>query len=178
MNKVLRNVFLVGISLSLMTCVRGRNSIAPEEVEGYKPIYASEEQVNTISYLPPRPLENPGKIYVYGSYLFVGEKGKGVHIFNNANPFNPIAVGFLEIFANNDIAIKNNYLFADNASDLVVLDIANPNEIRLVSRKTNVISDNNFQIPPERGYFECVDNKKGIVIGWEKTILVKPKCRY
>lgn len=178
MKKFLRGIFLLQVAFSLTTCVRERNPISPNEVEGYKPIYISKEQGSIINQLSPRPLENPGKIYVYGSFLFVGEKGKGVHIFNNANPFNPIPMAFLEILGNHDIAIKNNYLFADNAGDLVVLDIANPNQIRLVSRQKDVLPNSSFQLPPEKGFFECPDNRKGVVVGWEKTILRKPKCRY
>jgi hypothetical protein len=58
------------------------------------------------------------------------------------------------------------------------MNISNPNQVTLVSRLENVTPNTNFQIPPERGFFECVDNSKGIVVAWEKTILRKPKCRY
>ena len=166
-------IFLFGLFLS---CNK-ESKLAPDEVEGYKPIYVSKEQASNVSQLAPRPLEQPGKIYVYGNFLFVGEKGKGVHIFNNANPNSPIPLGFLEILANNDIAIKDDFLYADNAGDLLVFNISNPNQITLLSRQKDAIPNNNFQTPPEQGYFECVDNKKGMVVAWEKTILRKPKCR-
>ncbi len=176
----MKKTFLKISSILLLGAFSACNTesrLSPDEVEGYKPIYASKEQMNTVSQLAPRPLENPGKIYAYGNFLFVGEKGKGVHVFNNANPSNPSPLSFLEIFANNDIAIKDDFLYADNGGDLVVLNISNPNQITLVSRQKDAIPNNNFQIPPERGYFECVDNQKGVVVAWEKTILRKPKCR-
>jgi hypothetical protein len=25
-------------------------------------------------------------------------------------------------------------------------------------------------------YFECIDPQKGLIIGWEATTLIKPKC--
>ena len=171
----LKNSYLL-LLLAVLACDR-ESKLAPEEIEGYKPIYASEEQISTVSQFAPRPLENPGKIYAYGNFLFVGEKGKGVHIFNNANPRNPIPIGFLEILANSDIAIKDGFLYADNAGDLLVFDISNPNQISLLSRQKDAIPNNSFQLPPEQGYFECVDSQKGIVVAWEKTTLRKPKCR-
>lgn len=175
--KRLFQVFCVSVSL-FFSCNKPESKLAPDEVEGYKPIYASRNSTNQISQLSPKPLKNPGKIYVYGNFLFVGEKGKGVHIFNNANPSNPVPLSFLEIPANSDIAIKNDYLYADSAGDLLVMNISNPNQVTLVSRLENVIPNTNFQVPPERGFFECVDNSKGIIVAWEKTTLRKPKCRY
>lgn len=176
----MKDIFLkVGllVFIGVFSACNRESKLAPDEVEGYKPIYASKEQSNTINQLAPRPLEKPGKIYTYGNYLFVGEKSKGVHIFNNANPSNPVPLSFLEILGNNDIAIKNNFLYADNAGDLLVLNISNPNQITLVSRQKNVIPNSSSPLPPEEGFFECVDNQKGVVVAWEKTILRKPKCR-
>lgn len=171
---------IIGILLlgSLNSCNK-ESKLAPDEVEGYKPIYIQKNNYSTsVNQLAPRSIEKPGKIYTYNNYLFVGEKGKGVHIFNNADPSNPVALSFLEILGNNDVAVKNSFLYADSAGDLLVFDISNPNQIAFVSRLKDAIPNNNIGLlPPEQGYFECVDNSKGIVIGWEKTTLRKPKCR-
>lgn len=85
-----------------------------------------------------RPLENPGKIYVKGSYLFINEIKAGIHIVDNSNPTAPRAVSFLAIPGNVDMAVKGNVLYADSYSDMVAFDISNPLSIREVGREEAV----------------------------------------
>jgi hypothetical protein len=151
---------------------------SPKEADGYKPVYASKEQIKSINTLEARILQKPGKIYTYGKYLFIGEAGKGVHIIDNTDTKLPKAISFIEIPYNNDIAIKGNVMYADNYGDLVVFDISNPTNVQLMNRVSNALPQVNTQLPPEKGFFECVDNSKGMIVGWEKTKLQAPKCRY
>src|SRR5690606_29217142 len=51
---------------------------------------------------PGKPLENPGKIYLYGDYLLVNEPQKGIHIIDNANPASPKIINFIKIPGNVD----------------------------------------------------------------------------
>ena len=66
-----------------------------------------------------------------------------------------------------------------NLQDLLVFDIANLDNIRLVNRRQNVfpqvISGGNH---PEgyRGFFECVDPQQGVVVYWEERLLQSPQC--
>lgn len=58
-------------------------------------------------------------------------------------------------------------LYADNLSDLLAFDISEPKAARLVKRVANVFPQ--YRYPPYRNVvFECVDDKKGLVVGWEK----------
>lgn len=150
----------------------------PDEVDGYKPVYSSKEQINSINTVEARVLQKPGKIYTYGRYLFIGEAGKGVHIIDNSDIKQPKNISFIEIPYNNDIAIKGNIMYADNYGDLVVFDISNPVDVKLMNRITNALPQNSSQLPPEQGFFECVDASKGVVVGWERAKLKSPKCRY
>ena len=34
----------------------------------------------------PKTIEEPGKIYVYQDYIFVGDVDSGIHIIDNSNP--------------------------------------------------------------------------------------------
>ncbi|MGK7395629.1 MAG: hypothetical protein ACNS62_13710 [Candidatus Cyclobacteriaceae bacterium M3_2C_046] len=152
---------------------------APEfvegEVEGYKPIYATDTNFE-IEFEPARELNNPGKIYSYGQLLLINEKFEGVHIFNNANPERPLPMGFIKIKGNADMAIKNEILYVDHLQDLVAIDISNPSKLKILKRIENILPQNN-QFPDQTNvYFECVDPAKGTVIGWEQTIIVDPKC--
>ncbi|MFY7888857.1 MAG: LVIVD repeat-containing protein [Spirosomataceae bacterium] len=87
-----------------------------------------------ISTQAPQAMMKPGKIYAKDNYLFVIESGKGIHIIDNTNASSPTTVSFLAIPGNGDMAIKDNYLYVDNYSDLVVLDISNPKAIKEAGR--------------------------------------------
>lgn len=143
--------------------------------EGYRPIYLSVAELKDIKTESPQPLQKPGKIYVKGSYLFINEQGKGIHLIDNSDPRSPKKISFIKIPANVDIAVKGNYLYADNGPDFVVLDIKDPAKTTFVKRIANAFPASNFP-PVIQTYFECADASKGIVAGWEKVKMDRPKC--
>jgi hypothetical protein len=97
----------------------------------YVPLYKSVIDIRaSIKSGNARPLQNTGKIYVYGNYVFVNEVNKGVHVINNANPASPQNVSFINIPGNVDIAVKDGHLYADSYADLFVLDISNPMNVK------------------------------------------------
>jgi hypothetical protein len=143
--------------------------------EGYRPIYMPFETMRQVATTSPRALEHTGKIYVRGSYVFVNELNKGIHVINNQNPASPQVVSFISVPGNVDIAVKGNVLYADNAVDLVALDITNPADVKLLKRIENAFPNQIY--PPHTGVnFECADPAKGVVVGWEKVQLENPKC--
>src|SRR5678815_3723699 len=80
----------------------------------YMPVYESKAQVlQNIKSAAPQPLQNTGKLFLLGNYIFVNEINKGVHIIDNSNPASPKNVSFISIPGNIDIAVKNNTLYAD-----------------------------------------------------------------
>ena len=143
--------------------------------EGYRPIYMTTSELQDIKTELPQPLRKPGKIYVKGNYLFINEQGKGIHLIDNSDQHSPKKISFIKIPANVDIAVKGNYLYADNGRDFVVLDIKDPTKIIFVKRITNVFPINAFP-PVIQTYFECADDSKGIISGWEKVKMDRPKC--
>jgi hypothetical protein len=104
------------------------------------PVYyeMSDIRARIISTEPAQPLDNPGKIYIYGDYLFINEPTKGIHILNNANPSNPINLSFIPIAGNVDLAVNGNILYADNYVDLLAFDISNISNIKLIKRIEDV----------------------------------------
>lgn len=126
------------------------------------PVYKNKQEV--LSQVKPttaQPLENPGKIFIYGDYLFVNEINKGVHIIDNSNPAKPVNKSFINIPGNIDIAVKGNSLYADIYTDMLTLDISQP----LSATVSNVARD----IFPERSYGNgfVADNSQYIV-DWNK----------
>ncbi len=98
----------------------------------YLPVYKTTAEVRAnIKSNAPRKMENTGKIYIYGRYIFLNEMDRGIHIIDNSNPASPQKIAFVDIPGNIDMAVKGNTLYADAFSDLIVLDISNPLQVSL-----------------------------------------------
>ncbi len=137
----------------------------------YEPVYMTREELQTaIKAEEPVPLVDPGKIYLYGKYLFINERGKGIHVFNNANPKSPQAVAFINIPGNVDLAIKDNILYADNAVDLVALDITDPVRAKVVKQIENVFPNAQRYPGPWRpaNVMPELNPARGIIVDWIK----------
>ena len=161
--------------LILLTgCFPEPEAESSEPVTGYRPVYGPQTD-SEILMTGTRAVEDPGKIYVYGPYLLVNEKKKGIHVFDNSNPAEPVNLGFLRLLGNTDMAIKDDVLYADHVGQLVALTINDFTNVveqgRLPLRNWNV------GLPPPPGfYFECVNPDKGLVIGWKQAELKNAQC--
>ncbi|MCX6319358.1 MAG: hypothetical protein NTW29_18925 [Bacteroidetes bacterium] len=125
-----------------------------------KPVYKAKSEVYAnIKSNAPRAISNPGKIFIYGQYIFLNEVDKGVHVIDNSNPSNPVMKTFIDIPGNLDIAVKGNTLYADLYSDLVVVDITNPLDARFQKFIPHVF--------PERylSYFQTNDSNS-VIVDW------------
>lgn len=144
----------------------------------YVPVYSTAAAVQQYSVEPQRPTVQAGKIYAYKNYIFQNDLYTGIHIIENNN-HDPIKIAFLKIPLNSDIAIKGNYLYANNYTDLVVFDISNPATPQFVKRVANVFPPVNQDYPPFTNvYFQCTDKSKGIIVRWEQNdSLPLPNCR-
>ena len=154
----------------------------PGSTEGFIPVYSQDvSTLKTIKAEPPRMTVNGGKIYTVGNLLFQIEQDSGIHIINYANPSSPQKLGFIKSFLCKEITVKNGFIYTNNLSDLVVIDINNPADVKEVGRTHNVFPDLASQYPPknsnnQRVYFECPDPKKGAVIAWKIQTINNPKC--
>ena len=172
--------YLLLSGLLLSGCFSSDDSPPPPSVSfdgtGYKPVYISPEEVSKITFVAGKALEDPGKIYLLEPYLFVNEKGRGIHIIDNTDATAPENIAFISIPGNYDMAAKGNWLYADNFSDLLAFDISDPKAVRLVKRIENAVPIRDY--PQEANvFFECPDPSKGRVIAWEKVEMAeKPKC--
>jgi hypothetical protein len=162
MKNTLRLPFLITLFISAF-CLSGclKDSIT-KTYTIYTPVYKDKTEVlASIKTDQPQPVETAGKIYLYGTYLFLNEVNKGVHVFNNSNPSNPVSVGFIDIPGNIDIAVKGTTLYADIYTDLVAIDISNPLEATVVKTVENVF--------PERFYGNGFSpNPNAVIVDWIK----------
>lgn len=122
---------------SLQSCLKD-DCTATEEFYRYDYVYLTTDQFRReVTPIPDRILENPGKMYLYGQYLFINEMGRGVHVYDMSTSGDPDHVSFYPIEGNFDIVIKDGILIADNVIDLISIDITNIEVPLLINRVEN-----------------------------------------
>jgi hypothetical protein len=113
----------------------------------YTPVYHTLAEVRAnIKSNPPKQVKKPGKIYIYGNYIFLNELNEGIHVIDNSQPASPKNIAFINIPGNIDLAVLGNTLYADSYSDLAALDISNP--LKVTAKK---FLDNIY--PLQNGYY-------------------------
>lgn len=131
------------------------------------PIYETKEVVRgNIKSNAPKDIQSPGKIFIYGNYIFLNELNKGVHVIDNTNPSNPVAKAFIDIPGNVDIAVKGNTLYADMYGDLVSVDITDPLNAKLLKDIPNIFPERSY----EGGF---VPNNNMVIVGWNKKVVTE-----
>jgi hypothetical protein len=118
----------------------------------WNPVYKTDAEFRSApQYQAAQPLKNTGKIYFYDKYILVNELKKGIHVIDNSNPSAPQNIGFISINGNVDMAVKGNYLYADNYADLITVDISTITNPKLTCR-TESVFNNTFWRDPQRGW--------------------------
>lgn len=165
--------FLVLTLLFLGSCKKDK-CVQTVTYKTYEPVYMSYEELrSSVKTEPAQPLKKPGKIYLKGNYIFVSEVDKGIHVIDNANPSAPQNVAFIKIPGNMDIAAMGNTLYADSYTDLLALDITNPQNVTVLKRIEDALPQRVFT----GGYY--ADPTKGVAIEWkevEKTEELNGDC--
>jgi hypothetical protein len=156
---------LASVALAALFCFPSCPCIDCEYLsEAYEPVYMTRTELEaSVKFVSAKPLSNPGKIYVRTHQLFICEPYKGVHIINNSDPRDPQTTDFIEIPGCVDIAVLNNILYADNAVDLVAVDLEKSEE---VAREQNAFK----AIASPNGWWWTVgeDDKDKIIVGFTK----------
>lgn len=152
-----------------------------ERVWGYTPIYLSYEELRTpVTAVAPVDIGVTGKIYVKDRYIYINELYEGIHVIDNADPSSPQRISFIPIPGNVDMAIKGTTLYSDSYMDLVAIDIADPLNAVEVAR----IEDAFPYFTPwpwmsgdfvADGSVETPDESVGVVVGWEQTLIERPR---
>ena len=142
----MRNKFLLPLlvfaSLVLNSCLKDKIT---HTYTLMTPIYKSKTEVYAnIKSNAPQAIESPGKLFLYGNYIFLNDIEKGVHIIDNTNPASPVVKAFINIPGNLDIAVKGNTLYADLYTDLIVVDITNPLAARFEKYIPYVFTPRNY----------------------------------
>jgi len=161
-------VLLVVASLGFVSCEKNDEDKYADYLVA-KPLTISKTEFkNSVDIISPLPIKESGKIYAYQDYIFVNDKYRGVHVIDNSNPKAPKKISFIKIAGNVDISVKGDFLYADSIMDLVVLDISDIHNIKIVTRLDNVLR-NNVIWPANADFYEYdgINYEDDILLGWE-----------
>ena len=132
-------IFIILFSPVLLTSYDPVFDYAPDN---FKPILLERSILeNSVKYEAPQTVKKPGKIYSYKKYILLNEKYKGIHVFDNSSPESPQNIGFIRIPGCIDMAVKDSVLYADNAVDLIAVDITNIKSPKVVKRIVEVFPE-------------------------------------
>ncbi len=162
---------LIFFSIIFYSCEEG----TIREYKGYAPVYMTYKDLRAaITTEQNVDLKNPGKIYFKDNYIFIVDEFKGIHVFDNTDPSSPVNKVFIKLPGVVDISMSGTIMYADSYIDLVVLDVADINNIHETGRLKDILP---YTVTPTKtndfpmGY---VDKDKGIVVDWElRTIKEK-----
>ena len=165
------------VVVCLITCAAtSRVTMRPT----HEPLYMPWDKFRaSMEVMPHREIMKRGKIYTKDNYLYINEPNKGIHIFDNSDPEEPIPKCFLSIPGNTDISIGGSHLYADSFVDLLVFALTiHPEDIILMNRVKDVFPYDPHQNQPlsEREDVNSglnfrparVDKDKGVVTGWRR----------
>ncbi|MDB5232085.1 MAG: repeat-containing protein [Chitinophagaceae bacterium] len=139
----------------------------------FKPVYKSKDDVLAqVKSGVAQPINSTGKLFIKDHYVFLNEPDKGVHIIDFSNPAQPVNLSFINIPGNNEITVRDHYLYADCYTSLVILDIADPVNVK----KINILPD----VFPEKMNWNTVSNASQFLVSWVRkdTVIrssVKPQ---
>ena len=158
-----------GCLVLLSGCIEFGWEEPPPAYTAYSPVMMERAQMEqAIAQQAPRDIQDPAKIYAYSNYLFISEKFQGIHVIDNQHPARPVNKGFIRIPGCVDMAVKGTTLFADNATDLVGIDVSDPTHVREISRVRHAFP---VLLPPDLGLVpEVYQNRSEdmIIIEWRK----------
>ncbi|MDR0541502.1 MAG: hypothetical protein LBH19_04740 [Dysgonamonadaceae bacterium] len=138
-----------------------------------EPVFTSSETFRNSIKITSKAHElgNIGNIRLHNGYLYISERGKGIHIIDNTNPSHPENKGYIEIPGHQEAFIRDKRLYADALVDLVWFDLSIPSQPVLQGRAENLFPETLPPIENEYGYdydlcqTGIAQNK--IVTGWQ-----------
>ena len=158
------------LSIPILMSGCGKYTEEYEPYSEYQPVLMHRSELEkSISFIDPQPLVNSGKIYIKDHLLFINELFRGVHVYDNSDPANPVALGFITLPGNVDISVDGDIVYADNAVDLVAFTF-DGNGIQVLDRNRDVFPE--LSPPDLSGYipFEFTKEERPentVIVRWE-----------
>lgn len=167
-----RSRILLASFLGCLVILTSSFDFEPAPQYDYTAVLMSRQELEkSIAFQNAKPIVQIGKIYKKGSWVFITEKYKGIHLIDNTNPASPVKAGFIRVPGCIDIVMKNNSILADNSVDLVTIEISSLPQVKVVSRLRNVFPE---LLPPDLQYIPYKFSKDArpentVIVEWKKT---------
>jgi hypothetical protein len=154
-----KSLLFIAMPFLLLSCMK---DTVQESYSFYRPVYQTKESIkNGIKNLPAEDIQQPGKIVLKGNYLFLNDIDRGIHIIDLSDPTNPKKLSFIDIPGSIDLAVNGNYLYADCYTDLVTLDITDPQNVTVKQFINGVF--------PHRYYGNFLADTTQVIRKWVKV---------
>ncbi|MBX3253064.1 MAG: hypothetical protein KF862_02895 [Chitinophagaceae bacterium] len=159
--RLLMAFIATGLLLTFAGCLK--DSVKQTRTYTYTmltPVYKTRAEVyGAMNSNSAEKITSAGKIYIKDQYIYLNEVDKGIHIIDNSNPSDPKQVAFLDIPGNRDMAVKDNILYADMYSDLIAIDISNPQQTTVTREIKYFFQTRYYQNPT------VIDNNL-VIVDW------------
>ncbi len=124
----------LGIGLLGTSCTKTKGEITMTYNKA-SAVYADLDEIrNTPLVASARSIQEPGKIYIGDNFLLIGEKEEGIHVFDNTNPNNPVALSFLQLPMTREFYVDGNFIYAEGHYDFMKIDMSDMYNPSLVNR--------------------------------------------
>lgn len=143
-----------------------RYSKIKSESKSY-PVYLDMSEIGNIQVKAQLPQTEPFKIVHNDNYFFVGDRLKGIHVYDRKTG-SLSYLCFIECRYITDFEIVDNLLFCNNLVDMVVIDVSDSLHITVLHRQKNHF--NRYSSYKEYWNFQYVEGK-GLVTGYETHVL-------
>jgi len=112
--------------------------------------------------------ESAFKITSNKKYIFVGEKMKGIHVYEKKDDYHADPLCFIACLYLKAFEVADNLLYCNNFVDLLVIDVENPLLAKIKHREVSYFNDNNKNnhFPVSYG-----DGKTYFIIGTKQVVL-------
>jgi hypothetical protein len=159
---IIKLTCLLCLSILVVGCWRHEDDFIPPQ-SNYKPVIMSRANFeNAVGTLPAKNIVKSGKIYIFDNFLFISEVNDGFHVYNYQNPTNPVPLVYIKAPGATDLAIRNNILYINQATDLITLKFNNQTSaFEFMHRNLNVFPQ---KIAPDG--FSVPVNPNEIIVNW------------
>lgn len=168
--KLIKLTFIVLFSVVFQSCCTFygdcEDDIGGSLIESqYSPVLLERTDFEaSVAITEPTTIGTSGKIYIVNNLLFINELHKGFHVYNNSDPSNPRPLKFLEAPGSTDLAIRENMIYINQATDLIAVQYnEGSNDISLKKRIANTF-------PPLRspdGFEAYSIPENSVVVDWK-----------
>jgi len=135
----MKKAFYMALLLVLVACedkfeITNRYSRPYFLIKGY-PIYLDPREILVeIQVKPSIPFDAAFKIASNEKYFFIGEKMKGIHVYEKTGESRARPLCFIECKYIKAFDVEGNNLYCNNFTDLLVIDVENPLQAKIKNR--------------------------------------------